>query len=77
MNKEYCFKLKNLVNNLNGNNYVSNIVDDIKHSNKIYDYVNNAKEFYTKHNDMYIQLAEANINTIADYYDYIDWIGYD
>ncbi len=73
MDKQYGFKLNNLVNNLKSSS-VSNKIDNVKHTINYNQYLLDAKSFYLNNYKLSIDLAEENIVTIADLNKYIDWI---
>ncbi|MDY5042317.1 MAG: hypothetical protein SPF07_05090 [Eubacteriales bacterium] len=76
MNKEYCYKLKLLVNNHNGTDTI-NKIENLKHSINKEDYISNAKQLYSDNAQLFESIAEENIVTITDYNDYINWVGND
>lgn len=74
MDKDYSFKLNNLVNNVNSD---SSKIDSVRHKLNYKEYTAECCEFYSKYNSLMIDMAEENICTIADLNNYIDWIMYD
>ncbi len=74
MNKEYSFNLNNLVNNLEGKNNVCNKIKSLKHTINNNDFSKNSEDFYKIHKNLMVKLAEENIATITDLYNYVDWI---
>ena len=74
MNKEYCYKLEKLVNNLNSD---SNKFCDNYHKMKYKEYSDGCAGVYSKYKDLFIEMADENMTTIADLDNYINWILYD
>ncbi len=74
MNKEYSFNLNNLVNNLNGKSDFSNTIQNLNHTINNNKFSKMYEIFYEKHKKLMLELAEENIVTIADLYNYVDWI---
>ena len=63
-----------MVNNLEGKKSVCNKIENLKHTINNNEFSKNSKEFYKSHNSLMVELAEENIVTITDLYNYVDWI---
>lgn len=77
MNEQYCYKLKKLVNNLNGKSVLSNRINKLKHNMSNNGYLVKSEAFYSENKKLMISLAEDNINTITDFNNYLNWMVYD
>lgn len=75
MNKEYCFKLENLVNNLNNNGVVCDKIKGCKHTINNTNFCSDSINFYNKNSKWLLKLAEEDIGTVDDLNNYINWIG--
>lgn len=74
MEKEYCYKLENLVNNLSSDS--NKIVNDY-HKMQYKDYCDSCRHVYKEVEDLFVETAEENTGTITDLDNYISWILYD
>jgi hypothetical protein len=74
MEKEYCYKLGNLVNNLSGDS--NKIVNDY-HKMQYKDYCDSCRQVYKELEDLFVEMADENMGTITDLDNYISWILYD
>ena len=74
MNSEYSFKLKNMVNNLNSGKVLNEQINQTRHTISNTNYCESSINFYGANSRWLIDLAEENVNTVADLNNYIGWI---
>ena len=74
MINEYGYKLSEMVNNLNVGKVVDEQINSLKHTITNTNYASSAINFYGKNAKWLVELAEENINTVADLNNYVEWI---
>lgn len=74
MNSEYGFKLENLVNNLSNGKVLNEQINQTRHTISKTNYCESSINFYGENGRWLIELAEENVDTIADLNNYIGWI---
>ncbi len=74
MKNEYGYKLQEMVNNLNAGKVVNEQIEVLKHTISNTNYASAAINFYNGNAKWLIELAEENINTVADLNNYAEWI---